>query len=580
MTLSRMAEPRPQRQLSAILAADVAGYSRLIGLDEEGTLARLKELRRTVIDPKISEYRGRIVKTMGDGLLVQFASAVDAVRCAVDIQRLMADQNTGAKEDQRIDFRMGINLGDVVIDGDDIHGDGVNVASRLEGLAEPGSICVSAGVHDQVRDKLDIAFADAGEQQLKNIARPVRAYKSRSWASSKQAAPTAHNKPTIAVLPFDNISGDPDQVYFSDGITEDIITELSRFRSLSVIARNSSFAFRNERIDISEIARRLRVQFVLEGSVRRAVNRVRITAQLINTSTGAHLWAERYDRELEDIFAVQDEVVRTVVTTVAGRLEATGAEIAKRKPPESLVAYDYVLRGLEQLNLEGDEHNSEALRLFQKAVELDPQYAVGHAYLALAIYVQWMNDRAPGELERALSFARRALELDENDSRCHRILGAIYVQMREYDRAEFHSDRSVALNPNDAFTAVYRGGLLRHIGRPQEGVAWVRKAMQQDPYHPNWYWSTLAFVLHAAGRYADALDAYSRMVQRPSFYHAYVAACHAELGQMEKAREHAVLALQAKPDFSVAARGKQLPWKNEADLQKFLDGLRKAGLPE
>jgi adenylate cyclase len=474
---------------------------------------------------------------------------------------------------------MGINVGDVVIDGDDIHGDGVNIAARLETLSQPGGVCVSASVHEQVRDKLEVDFVDAGEQQLKNISRPVRAYKSRFWSGSKRAAPTPHDKPSIAVLPFDNISGDPDQVYFSDGITEDIITELSRFRSLSVMARNSSFAFRNERIDISEIARRLRVQFVLEGSVRRAGNRVRITAQLIHALTGAHLWAERYDRELEDIFTVQDEVVRTVVATVVGRLEATGAEIAKRKQPESLVAYDYVLRGLEQLNMYGEEHNSEALRLFQKAVELDPQYAVGHAYLALAFYVQWQNSRAAEELERALSFARRALELDENDSRCHRILSAIYVQLRDYDRAEFHSDRSVALNPNDGFTAVYRGGVLRHIGRPEEGVAWVRKAMQQDPYHPNWYWNTLAFVLHAAGRYAEALEAYARMVQRPSFYHAYVAACHAELGQMEKAHEHAALALQAKPDFSVTAWGKRLPWKNDADLQKFLNGLRKAGLP-
>jgi adenylate cyclase len=575
-----VAEQRVQRQLSAILAADVAGYSRLIGHDEEGTLARLKELRRTLIDPKISEHRGRIVKTMGDGLLVQFGSVVDAVRCAVEVQHRITEQNVRTDEEQRIELRMGINVGDIVIDGDDIYGDGVNVAARLEGLSEPGGICVSASVHDQVRDKLDVPFDDIGEQQLKNIARPVRVYKAMVSTVPEQAAPTPHDKPSIAVLPFDNISGDPDQVYFSDGITEDIITELSRFRSLNVIARNSSFAFRNERIDVGEIARRLRVQFVLEGSVRRAGNRVRITVQLINAPTGAHLWAERYDRELEDVFAVQDEVVRTVVATVAGRLEVTGAQIAKRKPPESLVAYDYVLRGLEQLNLEGEEHNSEALRLFQKAVELDPQYAVGHAYLALAVYVEWMNSRAPGGLERALSFARRALELDENDSRCHRILSAIYVQLREYDRAEFHSDKSIALNPNDALNCLYRGGMLRHIGRPEEGVAWVRKAIQQDPYHPNWYWNTLAFALHDGGRYAEALEAYSRMVQRPSFYHAYVAACHAELGQMEKAHEHATLALRAKPDFSVIAWGKRLPRKNDADLQKFLNGLRKAGLPE
>jgi adenylate cyclase len=388
------------------------------------------------------------------------------------------------------------------------------------------------------------------------------------------------DKPSIAVLPFTNISGDPEQQYFGDGVVEDIITELSRFRSLFVIARNSSFAFRDERISIAEVARRLGVQYVVEGSVRRVGNRVRITAQLIDAANGTHLWAERYDRELEEIFAVQDEVVRTVVATVAGRVEVAGAQFAKRKPPESLVAYDYVLRGLEQLNLEGEDHNSEALRLFEKAVELDPQYAVGHAYLALAIYIQWVTSRAPGEPDRALASARQALALDENDNRCHRILGLIYAQLRQHDRAELHSDRSIALNPNDALGAIYRADMLRHLGRAEEGIEWARKAMRLNPYHPNWYWNSLAYVLHTAGRYAEALDAYSRIAERPSFYHAYIAACHAELGRMEEARKHAALALQARPDFSVAAWGKRLPYKNETDLQRFLNGLRKAGLPE
>jgi adenylate cyclase len=548
-----------------------------MGQDEAGTLAALKALRTEIVDPKVAEHSGRVFKSTGDGCLAEFPSVVNAVACAVAIQQDVHNSLAGGT----IQLRIGINVGDVVVEDGDVFGDGVNVASRVESIASPGGIALTETARDHLGSRLKLDFTDTGTHSLKNIERPIRVFVIGGVGKSTRTADTrVTDKPSIAVLPFDNISGDPDQVYFSDGITEDIITELSRFRSLSVIARNSSFAFRNERIDVGEIARRLRVQFVLEGSVRRAGNRVRITVQLINALTGAHLWAERYDRELEDIFAVQDEVVRTVVATVAGRLEATGAEIAKRKPPESLVAYDYVLRGLEQLNLEGEEHNSEALRLFQKAVEVDPQYAVGHAYLALAIYVQWLNSRAAGELEPALSFARRALELDENDSRCHRILSAIYVQLREYDRAEFHSDRSIALNPNDALNALYRGGLLRHFGRPEEGVAWVRKAMQQDPYHPNWYWNTLAFALHDAGRYPEALDAYSRMVQRPSFYHAYVAACHAELGQMEKAHEHATLALRAKPDFSVIAWGRRLPRKNDADLQKFLNGLRKAGLPE
>ncbi|MDX1489161.1 MAG: hypothetical protein R3268_13210, partial [Acidiferrobacterales bacterium] len=309
-------------------------------------------------------------------------------------------------------------------------------------------------------------------------------------------------------------------------------------------------------------------------------HRVRITAQLIDAANGTHLWAERYDRDLEDIFAVQDEVVQTIVATVAGRVEAVGAQVAKRKPPESLVAYDFVLRGLEQLNLEGYEHNAEARRLFEKAIELDPQYATAHAYLALAIYVQWINDDTPEELERALVCARQALALDENDSRCHRILSSIYTRLDQHDRAEFHSDRSIALNPNDALSAIYRAGLLRHLGRADEDAEWAREAMRLNPYHPNWYWNQLAFALHSAGHYVDALQAYGRIAERPSFYHAYVAACHAELGEMEEARKHVGQALQAKPDFSVATWGKRLAFKNEADLQRFLDGLRKAGLPE
>lgn len=387
-------------------------------------------------------------------------------------------------------------------------------------------------------------------------------------------------RPSIAVLPFTNLSGDPEQAYFGDGVVEDIITELSRFRSLFVIARNSSFAFRDERIDIAEIARRLGVQYVVEGSIRKVGNRVRITAQLIDAARGAHLWAERYDRELEDIFAVQDEVVRTVVATVAGRVEMAGAQVAKRKPPENLVAYDYVLRGLEQLSLVGEEHNSEARRLFEKAVELDPQYAAGHAYLALTIYVQWIANRAPGELDRALTIARRALALDENDNRCHRILSHIYTHMRQFDRAEFHSERSVALNPNDAHAAIARANVLRNLGRLEEGVEWVRKALRLNPYHPNWYWNSFARALHAAGHYAEALDAYSRIAERPSFYDAYVAACHAELGHMEEARTHAESALKVRPDFSIGTWSRGLPYKNDADLQRFLDGLRKAGLPE
>jgi adenylate cyclase len=571
-----------QRKLAAILAADVVGYSRLMAENEADTFDRLRAHRKELFEPEIAKHHGRIFKLMGDGLLAEFGSVVDAIECAVVLQREMTRRNDGLPNDRRIDLRIGINLGDVIVEGEDRHGDGINIAARLQELAEPGGLAVSGTAYDHLHGKVGIALEFAGEQQVKNIARPVRVYRARleGTSTAPRATLALPDKPSIAVLPFQNLSGDPEQRYFGDGLVEDIITELSRFRSLFVIARNSSFVFRGEPIDIAEVGRRLGVQYVLEGSIRRAGNRVRITVQLIDAPNGAHLWAERYDRELEDIFAVQDEVVRTVVSTVAGRVEAAGAQVAKRKPPDSLAAYDFLLRGLEQLNLVGEDHNAEARRLFEKAVELDPQYAAAHAYLALTIYVQWTSSRAPGELDRALASARHALALDENDSRCHRILGGIYEQLRDFDRAEFHSERSIALNPNDALATLWRGGLLRCLGRAEEGVDWVRKAMRLNPYHPNWYWSSLARMLHTAGHYAEALAAYGRIADRPSYYHAYVAACHAELGQMGEARAHAALALETRPEFSIKAWGERLTFKNEVDLQRFLNGLRKAGLPE
>ena len=570
-----------ERRLAAILMADVVGYTRLSRLDEEGTRARLQAELKEVFSPKIGEYHGRLVKVMGDGLLVEFHSVVDAVRCAADVQRLEAVRNADVPPDHRLEFRIGINLGDVLVEGDDIHGDGVNIADRLQGLSEPGGICVAANVLEHVKNKVELLFEDLGTREVKNIAEPLRVFSIRIHGEARD--PVVHAPPgkaSIAVLPFVNFSGDPQQAYFADGITEDITTELSRFRSLFVISRNSSFAFRNEQTKIPEIARKLGVQYVVEGSVRKAANRVRVTAQLIDTTNNSHLWAERYDRELEDLFEMQDEVVRTIVATLVGQVEAAAAQVAKRKPPENMVAYDYVLRGLEQLNLDGEDHNERALRLFEKSVELDPEFAPGHAYLALAIYVQWLNDRSPEKLALSLASARRALALDENDSRCHRILGVIYKRFDQYDRAEFHSERSIALNPGDALCAMYRAQMLRDLGRADEAVEWARRAMLLNPYHPNWYWSSYAYVLHDAGRYGEALDAYSRIVERPSFYHAYVAACHARLGHVHEAHEHAQLAFQAKPDFSVSAWGKRLAYKNDADRQRFLDGLRSAGLPD
>jgi TolB-like protein len=369
-----MAENPVQRRLAAIMAADVVGYSRLLEQDEAGTLSALAQRRKELLDPLIGVHRGRIVKAMGDGLLVEFGSAVNAVACAVDLQQKMAAADGTAGGDRRIQFRIGINLGDVVVEDDDIYGDGVVIAVRLQALSEPGGICISAGVHEQVEKKLPLAFADMGAQTLKNIERPVRAYRIGARAASQAGSGAAerHAKPSIAVLPFTNMSGDPEQEYFSDGITEDIITELSRYRTLLVIARNSSFQFRGPSVDMRTVRQRLGVRYIVEGSVRRAGNRVRITAQLIDAEAESHLWAERYDREMQDIFALQDEMARTIATTLEGRVAASGAEQVRRKPTTDWKAYEYVLRGRE-CDSRYDHHAGEPL--FARAAELDPGYA-------------------------------------------------------------------------------------------------------------------------------------------------------------------------------------------------------------
>jgi adenylate cyclase len=410
------------RKLAAILAADVAGYSRLTGLDEEGTLERLRNLRRELINPAVSLHRGRVVKTTGDGILIEFLSVVDAVRCALDVQRGMDRQNADVSTEKRIEFRVGINVGDVVVEGEDLLGDSVNVAARLEGIAEPGGICISDTAYQQVRDKVDARFQDAGEQQLKNISRPVRVYRvqpSGAAAGPRPALPLP-DKPSIAVLPFKNMSGDPEQEYFADGIVEEIITALSRFRQLFVIARNSSFTYKGRAVDEKQVGRELGVRYVLEGSVRRSGDRVRVTGQLIDAVTGAHLWADRFDGALEDIFDLQDRVTTSVVGAIAPKLEQAEIDRAKRKPPENLDAYDYYLRGMaSHYQSWSKDAINEALRLYYKAIELDPDFASAYG-AAARCYIErrssnWMTDRVKetAETER---LARRAVELGRDDA--------------------------------------------------------------------------------------------------------------------------------------------------------------------
>jgi TolB-like protein/Tfp pilus assembly protein PilF len=580
-----MAEQRVQRRLAAILAADVVGFSRLMEQDETGTLAALKARRRDVVSPLIGKHQGRLVKVMGDGVLIEFASAVSAVQCAIDLQRDTATANETLPEDKRIVMRVGINLGDVIVEGSDLYGDGVNIAARLEALAEPGGICISAKVHDEVRGKIDATFADCGDQQLKNMEAPVRAWRwiDGSGTSAAAAPPrAASSKPSIAVLPFANMSDDNEQRFFSDGITEDIITELARFRQMHVLARNSSFRYRGIDLDMVRVGRELGVQYLLEGSVRRIGTRLRITAQLIDAKSGHHLWAEKFDRDQNDIFAVQDQVVRTIVTTLAGRVQAAGADIASRKAPASLAAYECVLRA-DALPLYDPAAGAEARLLYEKAIEIDPGYARAYALLAINIAVEWESDlEAPDSLlDRALELARKSVALDENDSACHSALGLVYLDRRSHDLAEHHYLKAVELNSNRASLIATLGLLYSYLGRPDEGIAYLREARSIDPFfEPSWYWTTLGAAHFIARQYDDAITALRRASEASPLTHALLAAANAHRGDDAEARRHAAELLRLAPNFSIAKSLTREPLKREADREHLVDGMRKAGLPE
>jgi TolB-like protein/Tfp pilus assembly protein PilF len=586
-----VAEQRVQRQLTAILAADVAGYSRLIGFDEEGTLDRLKELRRTLIDPQINEHRGRIVKTMGDGLLVQFGSVVDAVRCAVDIQRQMAAQHAATAEDRRIEFRMGVNLGDVVIDGDDIHGDGVNVASRLEGLATPGGICVSGAVHDQVRDKLDLTFDDAGEQQLKNIARPMRVYRARVDATAIKTAERLPlpDKPSIAVLPFQNMSGDLEQEYFADGMVEEIITALSRFQQLFVIARNSSFAYKGRSVDVKQVGRELGVRYVLEGSVRKSANRIRITGQLIDTSAGGHLWADRFEGGLDDIFDLQDQVAASVVGAIAPKLVQAEIDRSSRKPTDSLDAYDYYLRGIAGVHQWTREATAEGLSNFYHAIERDPGFGLAYGMAARCYSLRkasgWETDheRAIAEVTR---LARRAVELAKNDALTLATAGiALAFVGGEAEDGDAMIDRALALNPNLAWAWLFSGWVKVWNGEPELALERIARALRLSPHDPHLFsmYSAAAMAHLFAGRYMEARTwAGSAMREQPNTLMATcTAAASAALAGYEGQAAKAMLRLRSlDPNLRISNLRNWFPIRRSEDFSIWSEGLRKAGLPE
>ena len=581
-----MENQRTERKLAAILAADVVGYSRLMGNDEEGTLRLLKAHLGELVEPHIAAHRGRIVKRTGDGLLVDFASAVEAVRCAVAIQAGMADRNRATMDDSRVEFRIGINLGDVIIEGDDIYGDGVNIAARLEALAEPGGIFVSRAVRDSVRDKLGIVLEDLGEKPVKNIARPVRVFRvGTAGGAARAAAPAVPDKPSIAVLPFANMSGDAEQEYFSDGISEDLITDLSKVSALFVIARNSSFTYKGRSVKVQEIGRELGVRFVLEGSIRKAGNRVRITAQLVDATTGGHLWADRFDRDLTDIFATQDEVVHKIVEALAVKLSRVEEQDLKRGGTKNLEAYESWMRARQLLGRGTRETISQARALHRHALELDPNFCAPHVGLAFAAVSDYVNAWVPdpsGALDEGERWARRAIELDERQPGGHVALGNVLVWRRRHDQALAELNRAVELDHNYAQGHALLGMALMYSGRHAEALESLGVAMRLDPHFPNILLHLTAQAHFSLGQNEIAATHLAERIARNPNTDAsrmLLAACFGHLDRLDEARAAWAGLLEVNRDFSMAQREGVLPYKNPADFQRIVDGLAKASLP-
>jgi len=584
--------PNVQRRLAAVLAADMVGYSRLMEVDEAGTLARLKSVRLELIDPAITKCKGRIIKTTGDGLLVEFQSVTEALRCAVDFQERMARRNRDMAASRALLYRIGINLGDVIVEEDDIFGDGVNVAARLESLAEPGGICISAAVRDQVAERLPVGFQDLGEQQVKNISRPIRVFKvllnglasePAGVAAGGTAAPQVNvRKPSIAVLPFVNMSGDPEQEFFADGLTEDIITELSRFRQLLVISRNAVFVHKGKPIKAQQVAREFGVDYVVEGSVRKAADRVRVTVQLIDGETETHLWAERYDRKLEDIFAIQDEVTSSIAATLFGRVEAARHDRVQRKPTDSMAAYECVLTGKVLHHWSNAESNVQAIRMLNRAIELDPNYAHAHAWKACVTGQAWLHgwcEDRDASLLVIMEELQIALALDDNDADVHRILAAVKLNFNEHDKAAYHQSRALELNPNSDLIVVQQGELLTWLGRPTEGIEWIRRAMRLNPYHPERFWSHLGRAQYTGRCYADAIGSFSRLTKPDHTHNAFLAAASAQLGNRVSAEAHAREVLARQENFTVGAFLQTLHYQQPSDTEHVREGLLKARLP-
>ena len=591
-----MAEARTQRRLAAILAADVVGYSRLMGEDESGTLNALNVHRTEFVHPTVAEHGGRIVKLMGDGVLVEFPSVVDAVECAVVIQRGMAERNAGTSDSKRIAFRIGINLGDIIIDGDDIYGDGVNIAARLEGLAEPGGVCISDIVHQSIDGKLDLRFADMGPQRVKNIAKPVRAYRlSVSGTPTPHSdAPKVTDKPSIAVLPFSNMSNDPDQEYFSDGITEDIITALSRIRQFFVIARNTTFTYKGRSVDVPAVARELGVRYVLEGSVRKAGNRIRITGQLIDGDTGNHIWAERYDRDLEDIFELQDEITQTVVGAIEPELVLAERARAKSKPAENLAAWDFYQRGMSVI---WDRENHGNLtpktleiskQLFERAIERDPKFADAYAGLAMCYFYilifGFSEDRA-ADREQGLLAGRNAATYDSDNALARSGLGYIHMARGEQDLAIHHCGAAVEINPSGFHERIGLAMALIWSGQSEQALPHLKMSLRLSPRNPSMGPVLVRFAeaYFQLGDYEKSVDYATQALLRLEtgiLGNCVKTSALAHLGRQDEAVEALNELLRRRPGASVSFLKESVTITDPAFLATYLDGLRKAGLPE
>jgi len=630
-----------ERRLAAVLVADVVGYSRLMNEDEEGTLRAVKDTFKSLINPKVAQYRGRIIKLTGDGALMEFASAVDAVAFAVEVQCAMRERNHDVPEERRIEYRVGINIGDIIIEGDDIFGDGVNIAARLEGLAEPGGICVARNVFNQVKGKLDLTFKLLGKRKVKNIAEPVPVYQLllndkaeqlvtevqagasvrapwhsyaaaafvllfiagsiiwwQPWAPKvvgpapvdpahvEQASLPLPDKPSIVVLPFNNISADPTQEYFVDGMTEDLTTDLSRVPGLFVIARNSAFTYKDKAVKVRDVSHELGVRYVLEGSVRKMGGRLRINTQLIDATTGGHIWAERYDRKLQDVFALQDEVVGKIVSALQVQLTASEKRGLGRQHANSVKAYELYLLGRREFVRRSKDGNSKARTLFEKAIDLDPRFARGYAYLSWAHtrdFIDGWSTKPANSLDQARNLVSKAIDLDDTLPLAQLVMGLVALYTKEHEKALVALEKAVALDHNysDAYALTTR--ILNLAGRPEAGLEPMKMAMRLNPHQPQAYFFILGTAYFGLGRYADAVNALKEALarnptaQRPRMW---LVAAFSKLGQIEDAKWEAEELLTLDPDFSLKRISQVLPFKSREHLEVLLDGLRNAELPE